>query len=297
MKEELLELLKKQTKENGYVPYWITSFTDLDKYQSLHEAQEAVYDLMVEYIQIFQNIMSQTSFTLDSTAGMYDPLSAVNLIQDATQQYVQRLKSLPAIRELSMKGILTKDSETSTNVSTNVTKDFVTMNVLATDNSITIKADSFEPIVNKEVGLFKDADGNLRWMGVVTNIYKDRDGDILTKEAHIDFIDAIEKGEWEYPELWIWHLDKAVGDTDYVGFDERGFVVASGIVDKEYEELVTNLVKNTPNMGMSHGMPVKELKRYKNGKLKRYRSKEFSLLPVDNAANLLTYYHTKFNEV
>ena len=145
-------------------------------------------------------------------------------------------------------------------------------------------------VINGSVSIFKDSNGVLRWYGIVTNKFIDRDNDILSEDAHKNFIKRVDNGEVDYPELNIWHIPKQVGMADWLAYDERGFLAASGYVHKEFEELVINLIKNSEfPIGMSHGMPVSKIK--KNGNIiKEYVSFEVSFLPLENAANLLTHF-------
>lgn len=147
-----------------------------------------------------------------------------------------------------------------------------------------------DAIIKKEnVMLQKDSEGNLNWFGIVSNNFQDVDGDIFKEVAHIDFVERLINKEIEYPELWIWHLPKAVGTTEFVQY-ENNFLIAGGTVFKEYEELVTNLVNNTPDMRMSHGVPTVDVKYDKEGFIEKYASKEFTLLPGNFASNKLTFY-------
>lgn len=135
------------------------------------------------------------------------------------------------------------------------------------------------------------SDEGLYWFGVPTNKYLDKDGEIIASYAHEEFVKSVNEGIEPFPELWIWHIKKAVGTTDFIDYDERGFVVAGGTIFKEYENLVEKIVTNAiaqgDVMGMSHQMvPGKTLLQGKT--YIKYVSKEFSLLPVKHAANSLT---------
>lgn len=143
----------------------------------------------------------------------------------------------------------------------------------------------------QQLFVVKDLDGNARWFGVPSNNYRDDDGvpEILSAQAHRDFVKAVDDGDWPMPELWLWHIPYRLGVTDFMAFDESsGMLIASGPVDVGKEVIV----KACADAGdkMSHGMPVEQIERSKDDGtvLVRYRSKEFSALPGDNAANKIT---------
>lgn len=151
---------------------------------------------------------------------------------------------------------------------------------------------SDEPSANSGVMVFKDANGRNRWMGIVSNNFTDRHAEIISKEAHLEFVDAVHKGDYPYPPLLFHHdSDFIIGKSDYVNFDETsGMLVASGTFDPLWEEIGDNLAKSEYSWGMSHGMPPHEIKMYPNSKrvYKRYRDAEFTLLRLPKAANAFT---------
>ena len=104
---------------------------------------------------------------------------------------------------------------------------------------------------------------------------------------------SLESGEAEYPDLYIWHRKPAVGKATWVDYDDRGFLVAGGVIHKEYEALVTNLVANaTEPLGMSQGIYRKDIKFDKDGVITEYKPFEFTFLPHKNACNSLTAFTT-----
>lgn len=144
------------------------------------------------------------------------------------------------------------------------------------------------------VALFKSTDGNLYWAGVPTNKFQDRENDIFSDISHRKLVKEISEGNVEFPDLYIWHKQPAVGKATWVDYDERGFLVAGGIIHKEYEELVTNLVAHADEpLGMSQGIYTKNIKRDEEGTIVEYIPFEFTFLPHKNAANLLTAFTTK----
>lgn len=145
---------------------------------------------------------------------------------------------------------------------------------------------------NSSVVLYKNKDGRLAWLGSHTNKFVDRDNEILTEKAHKNFVKQVESGECPYPELWIWHEKNwKVGECNWLAYDERGFLLSGGLIDKDKEDIVINLFENTDEMGMSHGMPMDTVKYDDDGDLIEYKSVEVSLLPKEYAANLLTTFN------
>lgn len=142
------------------------------------------------------------------------------------------------------------------------------------------------------VMIFKDVNGRNRWLGIVSNNYTDRHAEIISQEGHLDFVSSVKSGEYPYPELWFHHdSDLVIGQADYVNFDEQsGMLIASGTFHEKWEEIGDNLPKSGEMWGMSHGMPNSEIIKDKDNPqiYKRYRSKEFSLLRLNKAANPLT---------
>jgi hypothetical protein len=166
-------------------------------------------------------------------------------------------------------------------------------NVITSDNNLLKDASIIEP--NESTILFiKSADGQLRWIGSPTNKFEDVHKHILMEKAHKLFVERIEKGEVPYPKLLVWHEQEwEVGSTDWVAYDERGFLVAGGIIFPQHETLMKELQKD--QLGMSHGMPMSSVKFQKLNTEKgdylgisEYVSDEFTVLPVNEAANKLT---------
>jgi hypothetical protein len=135
-----------------------------------------------------------------------------------------------------------------------------------------------------------------RWLAIYSNKFRDRDNppEILAEAAHKDFVDAVDKGDWNYPELWLWHTPGTKsGNGDFLAYDDRGFTLASGLF-AEGKGHVAQALKEQDDLGVSHGMPLAELERDTEDPsiITRYRSKEISPLPSWAAANALTGFVT-----
>lgn len=150
-------------------------------------------------------------------------------------------------------------------------------------------------LVSGSVALFKSKDdGNLYWVGVPTNKFIDREDDIFTDISHRKLVKSLDDGAVNYPDLYIWHQKPAVGKATWVDYDERGFLVAGGVIHKEYEDIVVSLLANaTEPLGMSQGIYQKDIKRDAEGAIIEYVPFEFTFLPHKNACNLLTTFTTQ----
>jgi hypothetical protein len=164
-----------------------------------------------------------------------------------------------------------------------------------------IEEDEEEKDSNDNMLLWKDKSGNWRWFAMWSNKYRDYDTpqEILADASHIDFVQAIDNKEWAMPELWHWHVPGTRwGIADWVAYDDKGFILASGTVDKGHEKEAL-AVKNTKlRIKVSHGMPESEIRRDEkdNTIITRYRTIEISDLPFEKAANQLTAFAIRSNK-
>lgn len=130
-----------------------------------------------------------------------------------------------------------------------------------------------------------------RWFAVYSNNYRDSDNppEIISSAAHEEFVDAVDKGEWPHPELWLWHVPGSrVGYADWLAYDaDAGFALAAGAFDPGREGVAKALSESDVELLTSHGMPRKELTYDEQDKtiITRYRSREISPLPAWAAAN------------
>lgn len=142
-----------------------------------------------------------------------------------------------------------------------------------------------------DVLIVKQNDGLLRWMGIHSNNYRDLENQIIARIAHENYVGLLQKGNTQFPDLWLWHEPVAIGTVDILGFSQDyGATFSSGIFHKQYE-WVADMVKSSDiSWGMSHGMPRKHLKFDPNDPriIVEYIDREVSLLPLDNAASPFT---------
>lgn len=144
--------------------------------------------------------------------------------------------------------------------------------------------------------VFKDKTGNFRWIGFVTNKWRDRDqaaapekgGEILSEAAHKDMVEwANAVPEKRMPFLMAWHSKDHTHEhrADFLEY-HNGFVIASGqLAQKEADSI--QRISDSYNLGMSHGMYVRDGWRNKedNTIIEKYRTFEVSYLPLEYAAN------------
>lgn len=148
-----------------------------------------------------------------------------------------------------------------------------------------------EAAVTQDPGFFKafrDKAGDLRWITIHSNKYRDREGEIFSEKAHRDYVDwAMETGQ--LPWLRLFHVEGTdIGRADVIGYDDAGFVIASGKFFDDPDSLaVAEKLLQMEGLGCSHGYwyPTGALR---DGIYHEYKSYEISILPVEHAANLLT---------
>lgn len=141
--------------------------------------------------------------------------------------------------------------------------------------------------MSKEAGsllIEKDANGDWRWVGWPTNNYKDRDGDIVRKSAHEEYVEWVNKNMDVAPLFATWHTPgtERTHPVDYVGFTD-GFLVVSGkLTDNEASDLMR--VQKEIDLGLSIGAIAIRDKSEPNV-INWYRCYEISDLPLEKAAN------------
>jgi hypothetical protein len=135
---------------------------------------------------------------------------------------------------------------------------------------------------------YKQTDGRYRWVGWVSNQYRDRDNprEILSSAAHKEYVEYADQ-EKEYPELWLWHVPGSrIGKTDWLDFSD-GFLLSSGLFDEDKESVIKGLESCDVELAMSHGF--KALKHDpKEVITDKYRMREITILPASAAANVWT---------
>lgn len=147
---------------------------------------------------------------------------------------------------------------------------------------------------DNQIHIWKDADsGKYKCVLAYSNNFRDNDNppEIITAQSHKGFNEALDKGEWPMPELWLWHVPYPIGNVDFHSYDEKsGFSVAAATFNKDWA--AEALMESTEWNALSHGMPTDEIVRDKEDSslIVRHRTKEISFLPREMAANKLTFH-------
>lgn len=169
--------------------------------------------------------------------------------------------------------------------------------IRAAYRKIGVKDDDIPSSVRKEresknsFTVYKEADGAYRWLAIYSNKFRDRDNppEIISEASHLNFVKAVNSGELSFPELWLWHVQGSRwGQADFVGYDDNGFAVATGTVDKG-KEWVADSLKG--DLLTSHGMSKNSIQRNDSTDstiITGHITKEISPLPASVAANEFT---------
>lgn len=74
----------------------------------------------------------------------------------------------------------------------------------------------------EEFFVYKDtATGLQRWFAIYSNNFRDDDhpSEIISEQSHLNFVDLVDQGIVDYPELWLWHTKgTAWGKADWVAY-------------------------------------------------------------------------------
>lgn len=142
----------------------------------------------------------------------------------------------------------------------------------------------------------KDAQGDWRWVGWVSNNFEDRSGDIINDAAHREYVDWVNKNlSNRAPVFTSCHAPGTVRENpvDFVGY-ENGFLVMSGkLTPTEAQSLMT--VSKQADIGMSHtGWGLRDTTDVRQ--IVKYRCFEVTDLPVETADNPFTTLETLSKE-
>jgi hypothetical protein len=134
--------------------------------------------------------------------------------------------------------------------------------------------------------MLKALDGSYRWVGWVSNKWRDRDtakfpgGEIISEAAHKEFVAHLDAHPDQAPEWWSWHTPVRKARADVWDYAD-GFLLMSGPVPAGEEKGYLDL---SEPIAMSHGFFTLD-RDGANGVINKYRSFEVSDLPLDRAAN------------
>lgn len=141
---------------------------------------------------------------------------------------------------------------------------------------------------NNDIIAFKVNTATRSWVGIWSNNFEDKEGEIFTAKAIDDYIARVDMGITPPPELWVWHTPGTrLGQAQYVA-RVGAFAVAMGTFDDTplAEKGMHSLAKHK-NLGMSHGYRYDP--RFKAGRVyHQFNTFELSPLPRTKAANSYT---------
>jgi hypothetical protein len=142
--------------------------------------------------------------------------------------------------------------------------------------------------------VFKGKDGKHYWLARHTNIFEDREKEILSSKAHAAYVARVNLGLVDMPELWAFHTKGTRhGQADIV-WEHAGFVYALGHFDDtpEAKSAIKGYQKRKGKIELSHGFTYPRW-ALKDGVYESYNTFEISTLPEGAAANP----YTTFEEV
>jgi len=145
----------------------------------------------------------------------------------------------------------------------------------------------------------KDANGDWRAVMWTSNNFIDRDGDIISEDAHKEYVEWVNKEENKVcmPAFVTWHTPGTARENpvDYVDYFNGFLVTSAKLTDIEAVGLLKATKKT--NIGMSHGSFALERDPKDPRVITKYRMYEVSDLPLDKAANPFTAIETVSKEV
>jgi hypothetical protein len=267
MTEKVAEVKEAEKKdwETGaelvsYIPGNAVSFEAVEEYLVSEEVTERVKELTRQFQRLAENIMWASDVT--------DKPAQLRLLVDELDTRLTE-----AVQKKAGTGFL-NDAKSK----------------LQKALGITPKMKSVEREKSRFM-LWKEG-GRYRWLAVYSNKYRDEDNppEILSAQAHKEFVSAVDGGQAPFPELWHYHVPGTRwGVSDFVAFDEAtGFSLASGTIDKGHEPEAEAVMAFTDPLAVSHGLEVLDRDTKDASIIEKYRTVEISELPLSAAANKLT---------
>ena len=141
---------------------------------------------------------------------------------------------------------------------------------------------------NNDIIAFKVNPAARTWIGIWSNNFEDREGEIFTAKAIDDYIARVDMGIIPTPELWLWHTPGTrLGEAEHVT-RVGAFAVAMGTFDQTAAATKgMHTLAKTKGLGMSHGYAYSP--DHKQGRVyHQFNTFELSVLPRDKAANSYT---------
>ena len=146
----------------------------------------------------------------------------------------------------------------------------------------------------KALNIYKDKNGEYRWIARYSNNRRDRDNppEIISSYSHNRFVKMVDNQLAPKPRLWLWHEPALEwGEADWVAYDDEGFALAGGHIHPGCEPIAKALAEIPDDqLRVSHGMLPWSVKRAEGDPsiITEHITHEISPLPAYAAANLLT---------
>jgi hypothetical protein len=102
--------------------------------------------------------------------------------------------------------------------------------------------------------VFKTKDGKKGWISRHTGKFVDREKEILADKSHDEYVDRVQKGLVDPPELWMWHAKGTRHGQAITVWKSGGFTLAAGLFDEtpEGESAFNYYQKNRGKIKLSH---------------------------------------------
>ena len=235
-----------------YRPYGgATSFEEIDSWHEAWEMNHNIQETKSNFDAIYENIQNNPEMA---------PEQKIAAVETATKEMIQRMQNPP---EMGMKDKI---------------KSWLFGKA---------KLPNTEKQRNSLFLVTKDTSGRWRWLAIFTNKFEDKEQEIFSEDSHKEYEAWVDQTK-QYPDLYPWHIPLPLGKADCVTYAD-GFMVASGVFHKEYEDVAERL-SSMKELGVSHGFSYPETELI-DGVYHKYRTFEISMLPVERAANPWTAFN------
>lgn len=134
----------------------------------------------------------------------------------------------------------------------------------------------------------KDVSGNYRAILWPTNNFIDRDGEIVSDEAHRKYVEWVNKNMDFAPLYMTWHVPGSARKSkmDFIGY-EKGFVLMSCPLEEDEARAILTMQKEV-DIGLSIGGLATQRDNQSPNVITEYFIVEVSDLPLERAANPFT---------
>lgn len=142
--------------------------------------------------------------------------------------------------------------------------------------------------------VFKAANGKLAWVSRHTGKWIDRENEIIADLAHEKYVDRVQKGLVDPPELWMWHANGTKHGQAVTVWKSGGFVLAAGYFDDNEvgKSAFDFYQKNAGKIKLSHMFHYPSAAKI-DGVYHEYNTIEITTLP--DGAEAFPY--TNFEEI